>query len=603
MYYETSNIIFAQKPTGAMMRKKYPFKFGTQVHLVEDSPKNLYALYTRGFTFKPHPFDFIKQPESAIVHAIVLDFDHLSKEQCEHVKSKCDNQTIFGDYSAGTKTRLYENRDIPNYENPKWGYKVFYPVDCLCVYEELNEAFLGAVAFFNGKSIDKTKRVWSEWKKANNRKDKISNPIFDSWILPDVAMLNSFRTQLTYGVKPELNGKDLKLDVEKFPKHDIYSIMAFQTKGKEHYSGLEWKPYQLEILKEVDIKEDIQKAWIDKVLNLAWENVMANDMDIINEIYTPISKSNFRRHVKQNKFEDLVLDEERNRILSFRMFGGINKPKDMAKGREKCFEIAGETTRTLTYNMMELGYQMGIDTHDTLKNRVNSLLHDIICVVRRSCGLNIMNILSRREIEKMRNIIFKTMLKVSSNYIKIRTRIKADFMASSMENTPQHMKILKSWRETKDNSLLSQYNIEREKWEKENVKKIMDFKMPYTYTRKGLKKHVISICVGFEDEIMDNILKLERRMEKPEDWLAFCKSTINENDGEITDETLLSWYKDYKREWNKKWSDSKIHKQHKQHKSKYAEIFKDMSKEEIAQWIKTSDIHDQTKSRLRKKYL
>ena len=123
--------------------------------------------------------------------------------------------------------------------------------------------------------------------------------------------------------------------------------------------------------------------------------------------------------------------------------------------------------------------------------------------------------------------------------------------------------------------------------------------MPYVYARKGVKKSLICSCVGWEDETMDVIVGFERRMERPEDWVRFCRGAINENDGEITDETLLSWYGDYKREWNKKWSKDKI-KQHRNRKSKYAEMFKGKTKEEISDMIDKMDISRGRKSQLRK---
>lgn len=183
------------------MGRKYPFKrLKEQVHLVEDTPYNLYLTYKRGFSVKPHPFSK-DTLHNAKVNCIVLDFDNLTPLQKEFVDKVVNGiysfGNIYGDYSAGTKTRLYENRDIPNYENPKWGYKVFYPADCLCVWKELNEAFIQAVAFFNPCfSLDEVRTIWRKWLKVNNRKgaDGIGNPIFKDWILPDVAMLNSFRT-------------------------------------------------------------------------------------------------------------------------------------------------------------------------------------------------------------------------------------------------------------------------------------------------------------------------------------------------------------------------------------------------------------------------
>ena len=60
---------------------------------------------------------------------------------------------------------------------------------------------MDAVAFFNPTfTMEQVKDVWASWKKADNRKAKIKDPMFDGWILPDVAMVKNFRNQITYGV-------------------------------------------------------------------------------------------------------------------------------------------------------------------------------------------------------------------------------------------------------------------------------------------------------------------------------------------------------------------------------------------------------------------
>ena len=127
----------------------------------------------------------------------------------------------------------------------------------------LNDTFIEAVGFFNPLfSMEEVREIWAKWLVANNKSiyfkhDKvvggvvinregeynpnhpkltIEDPIFNDWILPDVAMLNSYRTQITYGVKP-----DLKKDyvVKTFPNNDIYSIAAFPSGDLTDYRGLE----------------------------------------------------------------------------------------------------------------------------------------------------------------------------------------------------------------------------------------------------------------------------------------------------------------------------------------------------------------------------
>ena len=192
MFYEISNVVFNHKPTNWDIRHKNPFhaskksKVGNDYYLVEDKPQNLFDVFQRGHCIKPHA---PTSPKLAVAQTIILDFDNLTKEQCDFIKSKVDGKYEFkhceceglemrGDYSAGTKVRLHENKDIPNYVPPKWGYKVFYPIHRVVMKEEIYDAFLEAVAFFNPTfPMDEVERVFKAWVKCNNNKKRD-----DMWI-------------------------------------------------------------------------------------------------------------------------------------------------------------------------------------------------------------------------------------------------------------------------------------------------------------------------------------------------------------------------------------------------------------------------------------
>ena len=169
MYYEVSNVVFNHKPTEWEITHKNPFhaskksKVGNEYFLVEDKPQNLFKMFQLGHCIKPHTPTTLKE---AIAHTIILDSDNLTKGQCDFVKSIVNGAYGFmdgmcGDHSAGTKARLHENKDIPNYEPPKWGYKVFCPIERVVIKEEVYDAFLEAVAFFNPRKWDKELMVES----------------------------------------------------------------------------------------------------------------------------------------------------------------------------------------------------------------------------------------------------------------------------------------------------------------------------------------------------------------------------------------------------------------------------------------------------------
>lgn len=593
MKYEVSNIVFKSKPSGKKMAKKYPFKrLKEQVHLIEDTTFNLYKTYRIGLSLKPHPFtkDTLN---NAKVHAIVLDFDHLTKDQKDFIVKRIEGNpsNIYGDYSAGTKTRLYENRDIPNYENPKWGYKVFYPANCLCTWKELNEAFIDAVSYFNPKfKIEKVREVWAKWLKANNRKDKIEDPIFNGWILPDVAMLNSYRTQITYGVKP-----DLKEDrvVKEFPKDDIYTTFAFPSGGIHDYSGLEWRPE--EAIEDVDSSKEVMDAWekyIEPVLLSEVEAAIQEPNDL--KLSIPTSKSMVARRLKRQSFSDLVWDDKQNAILNARIHAKVID-YDLASS------VLVETSRTLTRDLLEMEYQRNINFNkrDSLKNNIHALLHDILVVARQRCGLKL---LEKRGLDRdMREKVCAAIIRATNNFQRFRTRLKLKHLET--EYNPSHLSILRQYCETKDKSLLEEYHKERKDWIKKNIELAESTKIPYTYRKKGLKKWLICVAnVDLTKEELEEFGFEPVRLKDEKDWVGWCHNmlgTRNDDLNDVSEDDLKKWYKDYKREYNRKWGimEVKIDK-----RNKYAEMFKNKTPDQISALIEKQPISRIMKYRLRKKY-
>lgn len=612
MKYEISNIIFKSKPTGNTMKRKYPFKRHKEmVYLMEDKPENLYNAYKEGLTFKPHPFteDTLAY---ARVQSIVLDFDHLTKNQCKFIVNLCyahkfHATPMYGDYSAGTKTRLYENRDIPNYSNPKWGYKVFYPVDCLCTWNELNKAFIEAVAYFNPIfTIDEVREIWKKWIKANNNKEKVQDPIFTNWILPDVAMLNSFRTQVTYGVKPDIEEKFEALDYT--PKCAL-SQVKFPCGGKDDYDGLEWKTD--EIGNDKECLNELVDIWGKELLThleIAIRLSIQNPRDNLN-LTIPTSKSMLAKRLKRTQFEDLSWDDKSNAILNAWLYS-----KEIVIGKAR--EVGINVARTLTRNLIEMERQRELNImlsiQDILKNHVGILMNDIVAAIRRRCGLNV---LTRKKFENKNNVIdeitetdkkaiVKSIVNTATNYPRFRLRMKLKDMEKHAN--PNHLEILREYTNTKNKSTFDEYKKARAKWMEEECEEAKNHKIPYTYHKRGLKKELI--CIACADLPIDELTRLGLEPTKLKDeveWLKWCKDYLNRKEGDlndVSDEELSRWFKDYRNEYNKKFGmlEGKVRKQR---SSKYDEIFKDMSKEEIAQYIDNSDLHRQMKKKLRLKYL
>lgn len=606
MYYEVSNIVFKSKPSGKKMAKKYPFKrLKEQVHLVEDTTYNLCLTYKRGFSIKPHPFTKATL-DKAKVNSIVLDFDHLTIQQAQFIEAIVNGKyrflDIYGDYSAGTKTRLYENRDIPDYKNPKWGFKVFYPANCLCTWKELNEAFIEAVSFFNPMfSMEQAREIWDKWLKANNRKDKVSDPIFKDWILPDVAMLNSFRTQITYGVKPD--EKDDRI-VKEFPRNDIYSQFAFPAGGIQDYEGLEWRPE--ETIEDKDVPEQVLSAWMNQIYNafdIELYNATQNPEDL--RLQIPTSKSMVARRLKKQDFQDLVWDDKFNGILNARLYA---REIDF----DKANETARDTARTLTRNLLEMEHQRNLNFNraDSVKNNLNAIIHDTIVVVRQRCGLTIFNDRQGKQkfnTKKLKECVAKSIVNATQNFYRFRTKMKMKFVESIWN--PPHMDVLKKYIETGDKDFLNQYNNMRRHWIEENINEANKVEIPYTYRKKGLKKWLISVAnIDLSVEELAFYGFEPKRLKDADEWVNWCMETLNARQDDLNDvskEELKKWYPDYRREYNAKWGnvDVKIDKRTGRKSSKYDEVFKGMAKNQIAEWIASSDLHRQMKKKLREKYL
>ena len=119
-------------------------------------------------------------------------------------------------------------------------------------------------------------------------------------------------------------------------------------------------------------------------------------------------------------------------------------------------------------------------------------------------------------------------------------------------------------------------------------------KFPYDYHRRG-----------FKQEVMDILLNGQIKLETKDDFKERLRShdiTVGK-DGEYSDDILDSWFYQYRAEKNKQNPNDPIgRKQHKKHKSKYDELFKNMTKEQIAEYINSSDLSPNMKSRLRKEH-
>lgn len=306
------------------------------------------------------------------VNCIVLDFDKLTKEQCEFVKKRA----LYGDYSAGMKKRLHDNEGIEGWEPDVWKYKVFHPVsNCLCVYEDIYAKFMEAVKYYNpNKTDEEVERIWRLWKKANNHKgeDGIDNPLFKDWILPDVAMMQSFRTQITYSIDPDSPEKyKVRSDDWMYSHLPTAGFSKYNATDKYDYSGLDWKIG--DAVKEVPFKKigDEHKEGISQIAN--W---IANNCEIQeNNFVLPLWKADFARKARRNHFDDLVLGGSKLKRLRAKVFAKIyaNHGIDLTLAKDELMKDADMCGKVFARIRGECVFQgIAASREDALKDAIKA---------------------------------------------------------------------------------------------------------------------------------------------------------------------------------------------------------------------------------------
>ena len=467
---------------------------------------------------------------------------------------------------------------IPNYIPPKWGYKVFYPIHRVVMKEEIYDAFLEAVAFFNPTfKMDEVRSVFKSWVKCNNNKKrddmlKVSDPIFNGWILPDVAMLNSFRTQITYGVDVEQKEKIKVIDDWTISRH-CGAMSKFPSTSKKDWSQGMWEANDLKEAKS----PPQDKAKVDKIVAMLKPHLNKDE-----PIHLPTSRPQFAQMLGKDTFDDLVLPFEDIRHL---MAACWSKSKNLSVDMYKMKLDATLIGKTMARLACEFRVQSKVKVANP-RSRVEVvkwMVVDCLSFFKSIHGMNIFTILD----EKQKNVVLEAMArsiaKAFSTFDEWRTREK---LKATLSN-PIVIEARDKWRMTKDGEDGKAYF----KLLEDDIQSRMSNppKMPYAYRRRGLKK-----------ELIRHALNGNAMLPTVDDWIGWVKMNLTKQDGVVDDDVVGNWYREYRERWNETHDIDKIN--HKHHKSKWSEIFKGKSNDEIEEIIK--DIPSkQTRCRLRKEYL
>lgn len=589
MFYEISNKVSNHKYTASELKYKHPFskfvgrgknKKRRTCYLIPDSPSSLLEAYQYGFSMKPHAFqlDGVRETNQPWVHCIILDFDNLTKEQFEFVKGV----SRYGDYSSGMKTWIKEHAGIPNAQPTKWKYKVFFPTiePTLCVYEDVEKAFLYAVEFYNPyHTKDEVKAIWRAWKKANNRKDKICDPMFDGWILPDVQMFSAFRTQVTFSINTNLDQPFVELEDDNQIFRQLGCVSKYPLTDKYSYEGLDWKVEEAK--PEVEVKNKPTEAQIEET----YAHLSSNCCFPYSDYSLPTTKAGFAKRLGKTHIDDLVLptsgiarlNAARWSQIKGRVMNTDHDFQEMMKG-------ASFVAKTFARIYAELRYQ-----GETGNFKVQAL-EDCCTAMKFLHGPKLFDnggYLKAEDRDSLLHEMARSFMSAWNSYKWWRIRQK-------MLKTVVNHKVLElrsTWRQSRSMEDYHQYIVELEKDIEARYHEAKNTKFPYDYHR-----------YGFKGELIDQILVPGKvKLNNPEEFISRMRLDVDvRNDGQYSDKILNAWFYEYRKKWNETYPEDPIGR--KQHKSKYGEMFKGMSKDEISDAISKLQIHPNMKSRLRKQY-
>ena len=479
--------------------------------------------------------------------------------------------------------------------------------------------------------MDEVKRVWAMWVKANNhsiyfKHDKIvggvvvhregefnpkhhkltiDDPIFKDWILPDVAMLNSFRTQITFGVDPYQKERIKVMDDEYFLLKLSRILVGGSSarrsdvsNGKHEYEGLDWKV-------EFDTKywqgKELDKGRRDEVkkILLATIDKMKESKDD-GSLETPLSKSEFARKIGKNEFEDLVVDDSESKLISSWWYGGTmymsrhGTHPDPIKFSEAS-QCAKKIAKCLVHNVEEYFLQTNNANDGAFKPIVEMVCCDLVRLFKLRCGSNVFGRYQDKkgvwrdaiDAKQKGKFIYKVVNAISSSIIghgNWRTLKKLELAKHPLaESYLQH---LRQYHETKDPKYLEMFKEERARVLKERIRGMELTNAPYRRIPRSTKK-LLSQYIRQNYKPITSLYEFAKVARK---WLK--KMGVK-----VDDDRLTSWFKDYKRSLS-------LTRIGEKHSSKWSRMFYGKSHDEIANIIdELEDVSKQMKYRLRRTYL
>lgn len=627
------NAIYNHKPTnndmvwrsGFLNNKKEPIECPVR----EDTVENYAFAYDNGICVKGYKFCSEKDIWK---RTFICDFDNLTEAQYRKVIELVESgnlRRIQGRISSGMKVDWFQHEGIPDWKPAKWKYKVFFPLDefygnngVMCVREEVERAYLDVVQFFNPWSERKrTEEVARLWLKANNQsmfykhgKNKglirnnhpalvVEDPIFKDYILPDPVEVTNPRHQITYSVVPEMKEDYKYLKDEDWERIlGMKMVAKFPTTTKAHFTDTIDLPY--------DFKDSMEKHVTNKEKSMQQHSqhgshtmkMVLNALTSTTEsILIPTSKSEMARKSGKGKWADLVFDFNLAAKTNKAIYSDWEHGYEMDKVKETLKDISKFLVRC------QAEYELGTNGNPTRDSVIDKVVNDIPWYSAHVFGSTFIAGMDNANRKMLARSVARAIEKSCDMFNVWRLEQKC---LKLMDEKPE---LKEQWRmartrlgETAD---FNEYYTEKNKLEKMVVNEARSTNFPYTYVRRGLKK-----------EMVEQALKSAHPMTR-EMFVGFVLEKVSSSDGVVEREKVEGWYRDYQSKFNKvqrmelgdegiygqmtgyQLKNGKVRKQHKEHKSKYDELFNGKTKAEIEVWIESSDLHRQTKKRLREKFL
>lgn len=634
MKISLGNAIYNHKPTDADMKwhsgfqnkKKQPIACPVR----EDTVENYAFAYDNGLCVRGYRFTSEKD---IFKRTFVCDFDNLTEEQYNKVVELVKNnpqglRRIQGRFSSGMKVDMFQHEGIPDWKPAKWKYKVFFPLDefygnngVMCVREEVERAYLDVVQFFNPsyerQRIEEVARLWL---KANNQsiyykhgKNKgllrnnppslvIEDPIFKDWILPDPVEVTNPRHQITYSVVPEMEEQFMFLNDEDWERILGRGMAArFPATPKADFTDIIDLPYDAKDtwekkLSEAEKKLDNRLGEKNGTYKLV-ENALKSTEDG-REI--PTSKSGMAKKSGKNEWKDLIFDFQLASSTNRAIYTNWESGYDMEKVRR----TMKDTVKFLVRCEAELEH--GVNGNPTRQTVIEKTIHDLPWYVSKIFGETFIENMNPKNLSGLAKSIANSIEKACDMFKAWRLEQKC---LKLMEENPE---LNGHWRRARtrlgETANFEEYYKTKNELESAVLEQARRIEYPYVFVRRGLKK-----------EMVEHALKEARPMSKTE-FVRFVMEKTVEQDGCVDEEKVEGWYRDYQSRFNKgqrmdlgneevygqmngyQLKNGKVRKEHKEHKSKYNELFKGKTKEEISLAIQELNISRIAKYRLRKRY-